>query len=212
MKVHVKFCYCCGKPCKGSLCENCLSLLPRVGAGGCRICSRPLWGLEGLCWSCRDLDVVLTKIQAPFYYAGLAKILMQQYKFRRGWGLTQFLVQELQYYLEPGYTLVPIPPKKQNLSKRGWDPVKHLWYHLKGGKNPGRILFEPVEAGEQKLYGRAKRKTMTSMENKAFLEIPTKIILLDDTITTGATLNSYARLLLEKGAQEVRGLAITLAP
>lgn len=212
MELCFRFCHCCGKPCKGILCENCLSQLPRVHAGGCRVCSRPLWGLEGLCWSCRDLDVVLTKIQAPFYYEGLAKILMQQYKFRKGWTLTQFFVHELQAYLEPGYTLVPIPPKKQNLYKRGWDPVKHLWFHLKGGNNPGLKLFEPVEAEEQKLYGRAKRKTMTSNEIKIISEIPSKIILLDDTITTGATLNSYARLLLERGVKDVRGLAITLAP
>jgi len=208
-----KFCYCCGRPSSEVVCSDCQKLLSKSQEGGCRICARPLWGLNDTCWACRDNELVVKKIMAPYYYEGLAKILFQEYKFNRGWSLTPFWVKSLfSVWEDLDYTLVPIPPKKSSLEKRGWDPVEHLWKRLCAFKITGKKLFYPISSAEQKLLNRSQRKYNLSGIKLISTAIPQKIVLLDDTVTTGSTLNAFAKILLEHGAHEVLGLALTLAP
>lgn len=156
--------------------------------------------------------MVLQSIHAPFRYEGLAKQLFQRYKFHRGWGLTRLWIESLRPYLDSDWVLVPIPPKRRNLRRRGWDPVGHLWERLRAEGVPGSRLFEPETGVEQKTLGRSDRKWEGAEPRVVARSLPARVLLLDDTVTTGATLNRYARALLDRGALAVRGLALTLAP
>lgn len=215
MKFFLKRCLCCGSASADVLCEGCERELELVDRKGCPCCGRPLYGLSGRCWACRDLDTAVAEIRARFWYRGLAKLLFQYYKFHRGWELTAYWIRSLRVLLDdPQAVLVPIPPSRSGLRERGWDPVETLWRGLCRRPFRGLRLLERQDGTEQKTLTRSERKR--NLQGRFTLRrgvlVPTFVVLVDDTVTTGATLDECARLLLSAGCRSVKGISLTLAP
>ena len=118
--------------------------------------------------------------------------------------------------------LVPVPPRKGKIRKKGWDQIEELCTFLEKryGFRVLRIL-ERNSANQQKKLSRIQRlesiKSAYSLASpkviksalKAFSgHLPQAICLIDDVCTTGSTLESCAEILKKEGIKTVN--AVTL--
>ncbi|MEO0086863.1 MAG: ComF family protein [candidate division WOR-3 bacterium] len=130
-----------------------------------------------------------------------------------GKALSNIIVND--YYLKSCDCLVPVPLHKAKLRERGYNQSEIL------AKEIGKITNKEVL---NCLIRKKNTKSQTKLKEERRIEnvknafafnnnynIENKrIILIDDVITTGATLNSCAKVLLENKAKEVFGLVIAI--
>jgi ComF family protein len=112
------------------------------------------------------------------------------------------------------WTLVPVPASRRAVARRGFDHVERLARELAAASG---MHLSPVlerEGGrDQRGLGREQRRANVAdvfrvLETEG---APRRALLVDDVITTGATLDSAARALLDAGSEEVRAVALARA-
>ena len=110
------------------------------------------------------------------------------------------------------YTFVPVPVHKKRKRYREFNQAQVLAGELAKKykvKTDDKILQRIVMSAPQMSLGRAER--LMNIKNVFQVSGSVKgknIVLIDDVITTGATLNEAARVLKESGAKKVIGLVI----
>lgn len=112
--------------------------------------------------------------------------------------------------------VVPVPPRADKLRKSGWDQVAELSLLL--SKRHGvKILhaLERTDCVQQKKLNREERLgtsgalyELLEKFKEGFKNPVKKIVLLDDIVTTGSTMEKCAWLLRRAGAEKVYGLAL----
>jgi predicted amidophosphoribosyltransferase len=108
----------------------------------------------------------------------------------------------------PAAALVPIPPSRAAYRRRGYDPVRLLL--RSAGLRPERLLARGRRTGIQKSLGVEERAQNLRGAFVAVRHLEgRRVILVDDVLTTGATLGEAARAIRAAGG-EVCGAA-TLA-
>ncbi len=109
--------------------------------------------------------------------------------------------------------LVPVPPRPGKIKEKGWDQIDELAGILKkshGIQVLGDIL-ERKSQGQQKKLSRQERLGAlgASYDLRPNIQgLPKEAVLLDDIVTTGATMEKCAWLLKKAGVQKVWGLAL----
>jgi competence protein ComFC len=110
----------------------------------------------------------------------------------------------------PGRTIVPVPPRPGKLRALGWDQVEEIARDL---ELQGFLVARPLErikSDEQKSLGRSDRganarKAYRIAAGRRSPELP---LLIDDVVTTCATLDACAAALKDGGARSVEALAL----
>jgi ComF family protein len=125
-----------------------------------------------------------------------------------------------------GAVLVPIPLSPQRLAERGFNQslllAKQLRKHVAGPKPPAlatRLLArQNAPASMRQLHLSAlNRAQRAELIHEAFYVVPgnknmpKKILLVDDVMTTGATMRAAATALRNAGVQEVLALPVARA-
>lgn len=123
--------------------------------------------------------------------------------------------------------LVVIPARKQAIRERGFDHMKEVGKRLSAMSDlPLLDILAPNERSDQRgLSASSRQKNMrnsfvpkplkqVNRTNSAAesTDIPANVILVDDVLTTGATLIAGALTLKEMGAQRVFGLTVARLP
>jgi ComF family protein len=199
----------------------------------CLLCRKILGAEElDLCHSCRIDGPECTHFQkklpfidswaAVWYYEEQVRSSILRYKFygarSQAQGYARLLAMRLLEQHPEGFDLltwVPISPLRK--LRRGYDQVELL------AQAVGRELgMEPVpllrkirnNRPQSKIVGQAHRRAnvlgVYRVENAALLQ-EKRILLLDDVITTGATVGECARMLLTAGCREVHCGAVAAA-
>lgn len=216
---HNFTCDVCGREVFGGerICAVCKKSLP-WNEKVCPLCGRRV-GEEGICLDCKERPLTVKKARSCFSHEGEAARLVVRYK--RG---SKYLFRTLADVLEPflkefpqtdALTFVPMTAKAEKA--RGYNQSRLLAEEL--SRRSGLEFLAPAEkrreTAAQKFLGRKEREENLQgcfhvRERKAVRG--KHILVLDDTLTTGATASELASVLLRAGAAEVDLLTVTSVP
>jgi predicted amidophosphoribosyltransferase len=145
-------------------------------------------------------------------HEGVARSLVAALKFRHLLPVAGLMADRIQW-LAPAHMLsgvvVPVPPAPSRLRRRGFDPAGELAAAL------AERLDSPLESclvrrGGQRQVGRRRAQRLGQPPRiHAAGTAPRSVLLVDDVLTTGATLTACAQALRAAGAARV--VAVTFA-
>jgi predicted amidophosphoribosyltransferase len=133
-------------------------------------------------------------------------------KFRRLLPVAELMAERV-HWLAPGTLLsgaiVPVPTAPLRSALRGFDPAAEIAAVLavRSGLALSRCLSR---AGTGRQVGRRRARRIGHPPLiRARGEVPRSVVLVDDVLTTGATLSSCARALREAGARRIVAVTFT---
>ncbi|MGL4874562.1 MAG: ComF family protein [Clostridium sp.] len=173
--------------------------------------------IEGLCDSCKKKMVLCEKDDISYaYYNDTLKKLILSFKFSKNFTagkiLSGFLIEKLKQE-EKDCIITYVPLSKKKLKKRGFNQCEYL------AKEVGKALeiqvldtLEQVkEIKEQKTLGVQERlinvQNAFTCKNSKMIH-KKKIILIDDVITTGATVRECVKILKNNDILSIKVLTI----
>lgn len=205
-------CLLCGTRAEGDgLCPGCRDALPWLPAPRCPTCAAPL-PVALTCGRCLSHAPVVDRVEAAVAYAFPVDGLVQALKYRHHLAVAHCLGHLLAGVLEstPRPDLVvPVPLGAQRLAERGFNQSLEI------ARVTARRLDVPLAAeGCRRVRDTLPQAALAFVERaknvrRAFVcEVEVRglrVALVDDVLTTGASLNECARALKQAGAAEVIG-------
>ena len=231
--IFPPFCASCHQkilqPGSGLICDSCWDSLERWDAQSCQRCGALLPEQSGpalplLCSKCRIPDWACADIRAigPFKAPLADAIHLLKYSDRRSIvnKISLYMGQSLagagQYQSADLILAVPLHPARKR--ERGYNQAQLLAQAL--GKLLNKPCPENIIARARHTQTQTKLNKQQRLENvkdiffvkKSELVKGKSVILIDDVLTTGATIGSCAGKLLEAGASKVLALTAAAAP
>ncbi|WP_022970749.1 amidophosphoribosyltransferase [Xanthomonas maliensis] len=194
---------------EGDLCPACRSALPEHGPA-CRCCASPLFAHDGpaLCGSCLQRPPPLQQVHACFTYCWPVDGLLRRFKFHHdlaaGRTLSALMAQRCAGLPRP-QALVPVSLHRRRLRQRGYDQALELARPLAWAlRLPCLPVLTRVRATTpQSELDATERQRNLRDAFSARTPLPNHVALVDDVMTTGATLHAAARALRRAGVQRV---------
>lgn len=161
-----------------------------------------------------------TRALVPFSDRHVAA-LVREAKYHGSERAMHMLGTILSEYLEgavPGAVIVPMPLSLKRRRERGYNQCEEIARRALGARRDARfmlrtdILERVTDTEHQARLGRAKR--MNNLRGALKASVPdsrVRYLILDDVITTGATMREAVRAMYEAGAIDVVPLAIAHA-
>jgi ComF family protein len=211
------------------ICERCLSFFERVPAIACEICGRPLPGLgkkeetPRICPACQDKTYAFDRARSFAIYQGALVQAILLLKFEQIEPLGAWFAQRLAELARnegdklAADVVVPVPLHRERERERGYNQAALI------SKPLAKRLRLPHRAVLLMRTRARPDKRILSLEERwesvrgAFATRPgsqvdnLRVLLVDDVLTTGATLDACARVLHEAGAKSVIGLTVARA-
>jgi ComF family protein len=214
-------CLLCGGRGDGrDLCAACASdCLPNTPC--CPRCALPLETAAPLCGRCLKRAPPFAAAWAPFRYGHPLDLLETRFKFGRDLAAGRVLAElmiERAHHDAPARPdlLLPIPLHPARLRERGYNQALELARPLAralsiplGHDRLVRTRATPPQTG---LDAAARRRNLRDAFALAPGPLPAHVALLDDVMTTGATLREAARTLRRAGVARVDVWALARAP
>ena len=225
-------CVRCGRFALASpLCSECAEIFSRSAFdpdNRCEICGKPLVSEIGICSSCRKTRTLKSadRIFPLQTYRLWKKNLLFSWKMQEKRSLSPFFASLVENKIrqaesivgENSLQVVPVPPRPRKIRKNGWDQIDEICFYLKNGFGR-KILPVLVRKSviQQKKLGRIQRlesigssyapasakKIRRILKHLPDGKLPDSVVLLDDVMTTGATLEDCSSVLKKMGVAHV---------
>jgi len=211
------------------ICDRCLSSFEKMPAECCDTCGQPFSAADdgetelSLCENCREQKFNFAMARSYGRYEGELARAILLLKFERLEPLGNWFAERLRKMVQAeaarmrADVIVPVPLHRQRQRERGFNQVELFAKPL--AKKLG-IPYRPVLLMRQR--ARPEKHLLSTEERweavrgafairKRGRVDNLRILLLDDVMTSGATLDACSRALREAGAKSVAGLTIARA-
>lgn len=188
-----------------------------VGCGqeGSLLCTDCASGLVFV--ECRAFGM-LRRVAAATTYETIAKDLVWQLKFQGAQAAAGIMAERMADLLQPTddqQFIVPVPTATRRARQRGYDQAKLLARQL--AKRGGLAYMDCLQRrGQAHQVGSSRqqrlRQLQTAFRLKSRYDMRGRtIILVDDVLTTGATLEAASEVLKAAGAQHIDAIVFAQA-
>jgi ComF family protein len=215
-------CIACAKvmPVRAPFCETCDVALERLPPKRCHTCAEPGTFPRDTCPRCRASPPPFARAWAPFAHEGPVARAIHRFKYEDhpelAPALAELLATECRQFLSQApRLLVALPLHERRFRERQYDQTQLLAGELAralGGEAPVGLLSRARETRRQ--VGLSESERAQNVEG-AFTASPTvagrEVLLVDDVLTTGATVRAAAAVLQQAGAPRVEVLTISRA-
>lgn len=204
-------CDICGAETFGTnLCADCLKCVPFNDKDTCPICGRKTFRPE-ICMECKNKPPLYKKAVSPLVYSDGGTVLVSKFKKGRA-HLKEFFADKITADLV-GFPkidcIVYVPLSKISLIKRGYNQSFLLAEGISERTSTPVIKRAVVRVKKTKMQKDLSRKEREENVRGAFKvdkrgEIKDKsVLLVDDVMTTGATVGEISKILIAAGAKAV---------
>lgn len=213
-------CFICDERTDGkSICDTCLSMLPYYTPSHCPVCGIPT-NQPQICATCSHTPPCFVRTQIGFHYAYPLNKLIQRFKYQADFTIGQQLGLLWAEQIKHSNSLqtdiiLPMPSHPSRLRERGFNQAVIL------AKVLGMQLDKPVVTNAcHRIWNTTRQATLdrtareTNLIDAFVCETSLSgchIALVDDVMTTGATLYALAQAALEAGAKTVELWALARA-
>ncbi|HPJ38065.1 MAG TPA: ComF family protein [Spirochaetota bacterium] len=214
------YCISCGTSISNRdncVCESCFSKISPV-IGGCEYCSGRI--VDGRCSVCSDRMWYIDKNICVAEYSGVMKEVIKHYKFHKRKRIHKRFTRQILEVIEHNDIVfdfvTPVPMNNRKKWERGFNQSELLAGSVARihGKHCRSVLKEKNFTGSQKEMGYRERflHILDRYEvTKPAVVKDKNVLLIDDVLTTGATINECGRILKNAGAHKVFSVTIARA-
>jgi ComF family protein len=203
------------------VCEACVvrfaQPLPR-----CRTCALPVVGAIDQCGACVRSPPPLDACVAAVAYEYPWSRLIVEFKFgaRPGWAASFATLLRSAPWVEPALEradlILAMPLSTQRLRERGFNQALELAHQLAPGKKGQGLLLRVKDTPPQSALKRADRlrnvRHAFAVEPLRVGELAgAKVVLLDDVMTSGASIYAAADTLRSAGVAHITGIVLARA-
>lgn len=214
---------CLSSSARHGLCDGCRGDLP-VNRWHCHRCALPLAfnGPQTECGECLRWPSAINRSLAPWRYQYPINAMISRYKDhgQRTWarpllaGLTEHVRDRLTGEDQPDL-LVPAPMHWQRRWSRGFNQAQDIAEYL--GKGLGipvapALVRRRKKVGAQRGLDRQQRLANLAGVFEVTGPVPPRVAIIDDVITTGATVRVMAEALRASGARHIEAWALARTP
>ncbi|MCD6310171.1 MAG: ComF family protein [Candidatus Eremiobacteraeota bacterium] len=206
--------------CKSTLfCNDCRKSLEVVPGPKCPVCGRPL--SDKWCYDCKRQKPFFHRADSLYIYKGPIRNALLAWKYKRienlGPVMAEIFIDGLKKdkkFIQDVDVVIPVPLHESRIKERGF--------------NQSEILAEAIssEFGIPMRTRNLKRNRATALQSRLNREqrqnnvrgafsvlwarelYRKRILIVDDIMTTGVTLNECARVLRNAGAKQVTGITL----
>jgi len=204
------------------VCRECRGRLTYVTDPYCIRCGKPFRESQKvLCKGCESKEIYFAKGRAVFVYDDVMRASIYRFKYGNRPEYAAYYAREMAEHLSDAINkwnpqvLIPIPVHKSKLKKRGYNQAYLIAREL---SNLTKIPVDNQLLIREKHT--EKQKNLSSLDRAHNLKNAFKIntngvqylsaMLIDDIYTTGATMNSAAKVLKDGGTGEVYCLSVSI--
>ena len=211
-------CLLCGDTGPRAVCKPCASSLPRVGADACPRCQ--LASVHGqVCGRCLKRPPQWQRLLAPWSYAFPFDAALLAAKYGHAFAVYRWAAENaLGRHAWPfarAVTLVPVPLAPERLQARGYNQAlliaREIARHFDESSlrvdHDAAVRIRETDV-QQRLNWIDRRRNVRGAFAATRSFAGESVVLIDDVLTTGATLNELARVALAAGAVRVDALVL----
>lgn len=205
---------------KTGVCGSCSASIRRNPRPYCRSCGRPVNHQGDKCGECAKLDLHFDRAYSACLYEERIKELVHKFKYGSGSSLAPFFSKIMLDFLGDNREIARgveavtyVPLDNRRLRERGFNQSRLLARGVAGEIGAPLIdtLKKIAPTKHQNELSREERlmNLRGAFRARRDVDLAGKIIILvDDVMTTGATLSECSKALRDAGAKEVRCLTL----
>lgn len=204
------------------VCPDCIGKIAFIKGPLCGKCGRPLKDTEnGCCDECKLRKHVFDRALAPFRYEGEVKESLMNFKFRHRAEYYYFYAAAIAAYAGSAVQIwapdiiIPVPAHKKREKERGYNQAyltaRELGKFFEIPVSRDLVLRVKNTKALKELGYKERLETLKgAFEINRKYEVPQRVLIVDDILTSGSTLDSMSSLLKNAGAEHVYALCISV--
>jgi ComF family protein len=220
-KARCRLCHA-STPASLPLCERCHEALPHLGHA-CPRCALPLdehTPPDTLCGECLGDPPPFDRAQVPLRYRPPVADMISRFKYHQGLSdghlAAQLLARHIKQDCSNVQMLLPMPLHPERLRQRGYNQAAELARVVSRATgipwDTNLLKRTKIAANQREASKRERLRNVRSAFECDSKNLPSRVAIVDDVITTGATARAAAASVKRAGAEWVEIWAVARTP